>query len=605
MTIFANYMKKHFSGIFLMFVSGLFLFAPTIVGAFNSPASGTLSVSSTSVNVGDQITITITGYDNDGLYSLQAEYQGRWYEQKVYSTVATTKTWTVTEQSPAIYKYCGMVVGYNPESGILSRGKEYVKTVPNCINVNVSFSSQLSQNYLSCYDNDLYWYTPQGTIWGKYQECGNDYCNDWGSNYCSGNNVYRYRTCYRRGCSLNSCYNNSYTETQLIQTCGANQTCQNGQCSNQTAYECSTGPCCDGRYYKLATTSCNFEIQTEYGCPWGSILGADVGKRTRTRLQYCSGTSSQCNGNLGDWLTWTNWIISDYCSNNEFCVAGNSQCQTRTTTVQPLSSSYIKYFSKSCYDNDLYWVDSRGERQDKYQECSDNNECTLDECQNQKCVNELKCDGTTCKTGSEEYCKSCNHCGDGICNCGETVSSCASDCKSGILTITILGKKEGDFLQWLKNLDLRSGENIDFLFVVKNNGENKIENVIVKAEMPEEIIYSGNLKIDGNSSAGDIKDGINLGSLDPNTVKTITFKGKIKPVNLEEGEKEIVGKVNAGEFSDSDSLKINIKTSRGVAAVGLGAIKFFVQQWYFWLLVILVLAYLFYMIFRSLFSVLA
>ncbi|MFH1656671.1 MAG: hypothetical protein ABH956_02770 [Candidatus Nealsonbacteria bacterium] len=81
------------------------------------------------------------------------------------------------------------------------------------------------QNYLSCYNNDVYWFNTLGKIDGKYQECGNDYCDSWSSNYCSGGHAYQKRTCYKKGCASNSCYKNAYVETKLVDFCSANETC--------------------------------------------------------------------------------------------------------------------------------------------------------------------------------------------------------------------------------------------------------------------------------------------------------------------------------------------------------------------------------------------
>jgi len=251
----------------------------------------------------------------------------------------------------------------------------------------------------------------------------------------------------------------------------------------------------------------------------------------------------------------------------------------------------------------VYWFDSRGVRQGKYQECSDGNECTIDSCQGGSCVHELKCDGSTCAKDSEDYCQSCEHCGDGVCNCGEDISSCSEDCTTTCATVSILAKKEKEPIQWVKNLELSSGEKIDFLMVIANGSEQTLKDVVVKTEIPEGIVYKGELKIDGSSSKGDITSGIELGDLSPSAVKTIAFKGIIPSDYSEKGEKEIVGTIKTEKFSNSDSLRITLKGSKGFSGAGLAAIGFLVRQWYFWVLVIIALIFLFFFAFRRLFSV--
>jgi len=60
--------------------------------------------------------------------------------------------------------------------------------------------------------------------------------------------------------------------------------------------QCTSGPCCDTsvspKVFRPSTYICATSI--EYGCPWGTNYGNDVGQRTIT--QYCSGNSADCNG---------------------------------------------------------------------------------------------------------------------------------------------------------------------------------------------------------------------------------------------------------------------------------------------------------------------
>lgn len=136
-----------------------------------------------------------------------------------------------------------------------------------------------------------------------------------------------------------------------------------------------------------------YRDKTEYGCPWGTAKGADVGKRIGTRLQYCSGTSASCTGSFSQW-TWTNWSVADYCSENEICVPGKEQCQkVQTTSYTPVitqvASNYLKHFKKDCYENNLYWFDSNNNRQELIEKCSENTQCSLDGCKEIEKKNDL------------------------------------------------------------------------------------------------------------------------------------------------------------------------------------------------------------------------
>jgi len=324
-----------------------------------------------------------------------------------------------------------------------------------------SCDENYNYNYLACYNNDVYWYDSWQNRQSKYQECGEDYCGSWGSNYCYNNDVYKKRTCYQKECRKSSCYSDSYKDTQLVKDCGSGQGCQNGECLSSS--ECSEGSCCQNGEFKLSTAICDVEIKTEYGCPWGSACGADVGNRTKNRFRYCSGNSSQCTGKLSEWKSLTNWIISDYCSVNETCLVGNLQCQYNSACNKP-TSTYIKSYKKDCYDDDIYWFDVNGIRQDKYKECSDDNSCTLDGCREGACFSDLACDEAACEIGSSDYCQNCEHCGDENCNCEEDMCACFDDCRDQELITAILGEKESIFPPeekentWLAAIGLRISE---------------------------------------------------------------------------------------------------------------------------------------------------
>ena len=85
-------------------------------------------------------------------------------------------------------------------------------------------------NYLACYNNDVYRFDSWRNRQSKYQECGEDYCGGWGSDYCYNNDVYKKRTCYQKECREGSCYSDSYEDIQLAKNCGPGQSCQNGEC---------------------------------------------------------------------------------------------------------------------------------------------------------------------------------------------------------------------------------------------------------------------------------------------------------------------------------------------------------------------------------------
>jgi len=431
-------------------------------------------------------------------------------------------------------------------------------------------------------------------IWTNYQDCGssgqtcqNNQCSSSSSIsvYCSanpssiqtgqsttfiafvsgGSNYYNYSWSGACSGSSQSCYNTfpySGTQTATINVTSGGQTAS-ASCSVNVANtcECTSGPCCDGCHYKNSYSICNTETQNEYGCPWGPSCGGDVGIRTQTRSQYCTGYSASCTGNWSGWTGFSGWSVAAYCSTGQVCSTGISTCQA--------VSSCTSQREKRCYDSDVYWYDlTTGYRGSKYRDCQDDNECTIDSCTGSACVNELKCDGTTCAKGSASYCSSCNTCGDGVCGCSETIQSCSSDCGIIGLAITLFGKRDADPLQWLKTFAADPDQTVDFLAVISNGQSVTMDNVMVTINLPQEITYKGDLTLDGNSYSGDIRTGISLGSLLPKMTKTVTFKGQINQNNtILRSNADVIGIVSTSSGTSQDIVNISFQTTAQSAAV--------------------------------------
>ena len=152
-----------------------------------------------------------------------------------------------------------------------------------------------------CCDTTTYTYKVPGTICQTEVEV--EYgCPD--AAYCGGDYKLRIKD---RSCSGfgTACDGSLIARAwQLVADCPGTQSCGVGGCQDDLACACvcSEGVCCDGCYLLHGDSICNNDIGEEYGCPWGETAGSDVG--VRTRVQYCSGDSTDCTGNPG-WMAWT------------------------------------------------------------------------------------------------------------------------------------------------------------------------------------------------------------------------------------------------------------------------------------------------------------
>lgn len=325
-----------------------------------------------------------------------------------------------------------------------------------------------------------------------------------------------------------------------------------------------------------------------------------------------------CSGNNIYWYSSCGAQQDFYasCTGNQICQYGQCTFSIIDPVLPPINN-YIAYYRTACYNNSISWYDSLGVVSGLYKNCNDNNICTIDTCSDKSCLNTLKCDGTTCISGSPDFTKYCsntpienNNCGNGLCEpaLGETNTTCSVDCKLNsdvnVLSVSFFSKQDPASSQWQKTAQIGSNGQIYFMITVANSSNSQIDNVNVSANIPTEISSLGNLQLNGVAISGDIVAGINIGSIAPNSTKPVTFEGKTQIITSPE-TKSATASVNissSNERAQSDSVSINFTPSQVVAAAvtapessGFWA---FLKQWYLWIIVALILVFLFVVVFK-------
>lgn len=151
----------------------------------------------------------------------------------------------------------------------------------------------------------------------------NDVCSGGGGSCPSGDGLYCGESIGLNAGTLYSCMAGMFVESQVCdEGCMVNAPGVNDQCVNSPP-ECASGPCCDNGAFRNAGYVCGDNFESEFGCPWGTAPGEDVGVRYRDRL--CSGFSSGCDGSLGAWEAWQ---VQDSCGIMEVCSPGDSTCNS-------------------------------------------------------------------------------------------------------------------------------------------------------------------------------------------------------------------------------------------------------------------------------------
>jgi hypothetical protein len=174
----------------------------------------------------------------------------------------------------------------------------------------------------------------------------------------------------------------------------------------------------------------------------------------------------------------------------------------------------------------------------------------------------------------------------------------------GQMVISIFGKKI-DATEWQKNIDVRPNEIMSFLIVLKNNSENSVNNVFIKAELPNEVGSITNLKINNVSLNGDIASGVNIGAVPPNASIIATFEGAVQQSALPIS-KQISANVSYSDLlSNADSFGINIReNTKSISVASVSGFSFggFLKRWYLWIIIAIVLIVVFAIVFKRLSS---
>ena len=84
--------------------------------------------------------------------------------------------------------------------------------------------------------------------------------------------------------------------------------------------ECTSGPCCDGCYFRPSSSIC--DAWPEYSCAWGTGCGSDVGINTYTK--FCSGGNAGCDGSVIE----SGWTVAYPCSEWQVCTGSSCACNS-------------------------------------------------------------------------------------------------------------------------------------------------------------------------------------------------------------------------------------------------------------------------------------
>ena len=161
-------------------------------------------------------------------------------------------------------------------------------------------------------------------------DCGNNSCDDFTNNYCSGNSVYHARWCYTRSCSSGSCLVNQYKDEQLVQSCQG--ICSNNQCDTNYTNMNNTGTInstSNQTYTNSTYPSTNCTIDSDCGATSYKLICNDFDVENVTINPICS--NNQCQNQTSMSLLRT---CKYHCSEG-VCTSNNRDSEKRQQESEP------------------------------------------------------------------------------------------------------------------------------------------------------------------------------------------------------------------------------------------------------------------------------
>ena len=247
-------------------------------------------------------------------------------------------------------------------------------------------------------------------------------------------------------CSGNSASCNGRTEDNdpvRVINWNANQFCDGARSWVQTRptcrdAQCTEGACCDTtcRVYRLRPNNYVCDNKNEEGCPWGTNLGNDAGRRQGQ--QSCTGNNRDCTGQL----VWGNWAVKEDCSSTQYCELNNGVASCKNIACSGNRDCGEDGFINQpfCRNNNVWdawrtWTcNNPGARSSS---CSSSDQARLSlECTDQtRWLNEFFCQNDDVYERGVKITMRCA--GSGCGNAGEErLSRLTQDCQNGCETLS-------------------------------------------------------------------------------------------------------------------------------------------------------------------------
>jgi uncharacterized repeat protein (TIGR01451 family) len=402
-------------------------------------------------------------------------------------------------------------------------------------------------------------------------QCGTDGLT--GGNFCQGNSVYRNYTtytCNNPGTSNSYCSNS--TAAQLQNSCGSNQTCSAGSCSNAQSHITVISPN-GGEVWRFNETRRITWTSSGVNRVAIYIYNDTISGSGSTNYLDPAQTSTSVPASQGyfDWTILQNWLPHPVAPGNEnrykisiididnvnqlnrasdssdnyFTITGNTNIACSTNSQCGTNGFVGGNFCQgnSVYRNYTTYTCNNPGTRDSF--CSNNTQAQLQStCSSgQTCSNGTCSTINTCTSNSYQQCVGnavywFNSCGQQqsiiqTCNSNQVCqnNACVNQAQVSLSTITRVRNLSTGNLAWSQSVNAAPSDTLQYSITIQNISSTTATNVTIKETLPSRLIYANNLTVDGILNNGNILSGINLGNLAPGQTKTVIYQVQVAPAN--------------------------------------------------------------------------
>jgi len=252
----------------------------------------------------------------------------------------------------------------------------------------------------------------------------------------------------------------------------------------------------------------------------------------------------------------------------------------------------IPHITRSCISNIAYWYNSCGALTDIAQNCNLTNQL----CSQGQCINKPVVYTPPKKTVPKP-----------------TTTVPQPQAPVHNLTVALFAEKTTTPMQWTKNIIATNGDVINFLITIKNNTYNPVKTATLKADISNYVTYTGNLKLDGVNTVGNIATGIDTGIISAHSARVLSFTGNVQNAPQVNQAIPVTAHIPHGTATDSDSFTMVVSANKASGTVANPTTTVttttttqdspfitFLKRWYLWIIVVIILIVLFIIIYRRL-----